>query len=55
MAKMTKAQAKRLLMAASNKCLKVFVDGRKKGINSLNVDDMKAIDKIIDRAINRIK
>jgi hypothetical protein len=53
MAKMTKAQCKKRLMEALNKCTKVKFDGPFPPV--LSTPDLLAIEKIIMKAVNRLK
>ena len=57
MAKMTKAQAKRRLLEASNKFAQVYMNYRGARTSSAVVKtaDMEAIDKIVSRCLSRIQ
>lgn len=49
MAKMTKAQLKRMVMAVRSKSFKLY------SVYAFTLKDMEAIEKIVDRAMKRLK
>lgn len=52
MKKITKAQAKRRLMEALNKCNLVFMSNHR---SAMSIKDYEAIDRILTKCMNRLK